>query len=73
MKVTIEGNYLSTSQGTSKAGNEYLFTRVLTPDDDVLRIFDYDPGSSVKRYDPVSVKVDMREGEKGLFVSLAKD
>ena len=72
MKATIEGNYLSTARGTSKAGNEYVFTRVLTPDDDVLRIFDYDPGNLV-RYDPVVVKVDMREGERGMFIALAKD
>jgi len=72
MKATIEGNYLSTAKGTSKAGNDYVFTRVLTPDDDVLRIFDYDPGNLV-RYDPVVVKVDMRESEKGMFIALAKD
>jgi len=72
MKVVLEGNFLSTRKGTSQNGKDYVFTSIVVGDE-AKRIYGYDPGSNVKRFDPVKVNCDIRDGDKGMFISYAKD
>jgi len=50
-----------------------VFSTVVTDDDEAKRIYGYDPGSGVKRFDPVSVACDIRDGDRGMFISIAQN
>jgi len=73
MIATIEGEFLSRREGKTQDGKEYNFTCVLTGDE-VIRVYNYNPGAAVKRLDPVMVRVEQRQGKNGqLYYDLARD
>jgi len=71
MKTTIEGNYSSTRKYQNKEGKEVLYTTIFV-EDEAVRIFGYDPGTAIKRFDPVKAVCDLRQTERGMMISIAK-
>jgi len=71
MKTTLEGNYSSTRKYQNKEGKDVLYTTIFV-EDEAVRIFGYDPGTAIKRFDPVKAVCDLRQTDRGAIFPLAK-
>ena len=72
MIALIDGVFLSRREGKTADGKEYDYANILSGDE-VIRVYGYDPGASVKRLDVVKVRVEQRQGRDGkLYYNLFK-
>ena len=72
MIATLKGNHVQTERGVKKDGTAFVHTTVLSGSD-AVQLWGYDPGDAIKKFDPVQIEVEIKRGEKGLFVTPLKN